>query len=205
MPMKNYTRNKLVAFFLLIIFTLYSCGKNVKYIEKEILTDKVSFKRKFCDKKLKFNLIGISILNTKQDTFLIRSHRNLGMSLDMVVFNRDSISRKISINYDDFSDSNFKNIFKINEKIDTINFYNVNEFSEHIIKPKDSFKFSLRADYLYGFERLFGEKKDYTEDMLKLLSKFELIYDDGENKICVNQNSKTEVIVYNNKSKWSWW
>ena len=196
---KYITKSSMILW--LMIFTIYGCGKNVEYIEREIVTNEVNLKRIFCDNKLSFNIKEISVLNTVQDTFLIRSHHDLGINLEIDVFNNDTISKKVNINGDNFSNSNF--LFLLEN--DTINFYNTDKSSEHIVQAKESFSFSLRSSSYYSFEILFGEKKDYGEDMLNLLSNFQLIYHDDRNKICVNQNSKTEVIVYNDKSKWSWW
>jgi hypothetical protein len=101
----------------------------------------------------------------------------------------------------------FKSVFLSKNKKDTICFYNPDLVSNHYIKAKDSLSFYLSTSNnpYYGLEILFSPKEDYTQDMLELLSSFQLVYNNGKEDICVSQDSTTKITFSNSKSKWTWW
>lgn len=207
MLMKKQIIKMHIRLIILILLSniFYNCGRNITYIDKIEYTDKIQIKSVDCDKNLlDIKLDTISIFNTQKDTFLLRTHNNLSLYLDLKVVNNSDESIKFIIDRGNYEPSNFKWIIHSNEKIDTVDFYSYNQISEHIIKPKDSFLFSLGTPF-YNFKKLLGEQKDYTKDMLALLSDFKLIYTVNNESVCVKQDSSTGIIVYNDKSKWSWW
>lgn len=187
--------------YIFIVFITYSCGRNTTYIEKIDFTNKTGL----CDVKcknlgLELDLTKISILDTERDTVTYRSHNELNMKIYLTVVNKSDKPIVFLKNRTEYNPKNFKWVLKK----DTIYFYNYDYDNKSIIKPNDSINFSIKA-YFFDFYKLFKEKKDNTDDMLKLLTNFKLIYNDGEKDVCVNQDRNIPVGVYNDKTKWCWW
>ncbi|MBZ9731571.1 hypothetical protein LB467_17940 [Salegentibacter sp. JZCK2] len=188
-------------FFLCIVLFFCSCGENIKYIEETNITDEVSLESHECTKeKFFFILEKISIWNTKQDTFVVRSHTPLGINLKLKVINNDNKPKKIIINNGEMENCNFH--WKVDKT--EIEFFGTTDKSLYIVKPKDSLSLNLHTLY-FNFDKIFGPLEDYTEVIKNLISEFSLTYDDVDDKICIEQGAKTEIVIYNHKSRWEWW
>jgi hypothetical protein len=202
LKIKNLIWSGILLIIALVVF-IVNFSHYESYVEEIDYTNKIHFKNIECDSdEISFRLEELSVFNTVQDTIIRRSHIFLSLYLKLKVVNNRDETIKFLIDKGNDKPSLFKSIFISKNKKDTISFYNPDLISEYYIKPKDSLNFYLSTSNnpFYGLERLFSDKKDYTKDMLELLSNFQLIYNNGEKEICVSQNSDTKKIISNSKS-----
>lgn len=200
----NFIKSRLFVLILLNLI-LVSCGHNIKYIEKDNYSGKIQIRGVNCDEDtIMLKLDTISILNTVKDTFIVQSHVDLNINLDLTLVNKSNKELNFIIDKGDFQSSNFQWIIYSNNKKHIVNFYDFNHVSEYNINPKDSISFSIESRF-FKFENLIGNQLDNTSKILDLLKNFELTYSLDENNICVEQSKNSNIYVYNRKSKWSFW
>lgn len=202
--MRNYIAIKKV-FFLCTFFVYWGCGKNVKYLEETDITRQVNLQEISCNKENFFLVLEkISVLNTVQDSFVVRSHTPLGLNLRLKAVNQKSQPEEIKINNDDFKTPYFVWTVETTGKSDTIGFLNKKNKGKYLVGPNDSLEINLQTIY-FNFYKLLGDQQDYSESMQNLLSNFSLSYIQGKKGVCIEQNSTTKVTISNHKSQWEWW
>lgn len=202
---RNFNKNVLIICLLLFSSIFYNCGRNITYVEKIDYTKRVQLKSNKCPySELNIRIKEISVSNAIQDTFLVRSNRELSLYLKLSITNNGQNDVKFIIDNGINNPAYFNWILKIGNKKDTVGFYNYDLNYDHYIEPNDSLEFFLNTR-LYSFENLCNDKNDCTENILGLLSNFKVVYNNKEKKLCISQDEDTKIIVYNDKSKWSWW
>ena len=203
--------NRSCYLLLVVIILLQGCFKKVRGVTVNDYTSKSILPAINNESGgVIITLDKILVVNTTVETIIIVSHEYLEIHLNLLAINKsDSIVRleiyKDFNSEDDSLESNFEWLISKGMYKDKVVFESYDEIPEYTIKPKDSVRFSVQTHF-YSFEKLLGwDKKDYTKDMLYLLSNFELTYKKDGVKSYVNQNDSTKVIFYNGKTKWSWW
>ncbi|MBZ9730479.1 hypothetical protein LB467_12360 [Salegentibacter sp. JZCK2] len=201
--MEDYSFINRILFVGFLLF-LCGCGKNVTYIEEIDISDQVNIRDQDCNREnLYFVLEEISVWNTVQDTFLVRSHTDLRLSLQLKAINNDSEPKKIFLNDKEEVKSNFSWIINETTRTDTIHFLSSIDRTEFSVKPNDTLELNLQP--YFNFYNLLGDHQDYSEPMKNLLSQFSPSYIRANKEICIEQGAKTKITISNHKSHWEWW
>ena len=178
-----------------ILILVFSC-KNNKVVRSVDTTDQIDFREVICIKdSLEINLNKVTILNTRKNTNSISHHDNLSVELSLILINNYSESLTF-FSEEENKKAFFKGMYSFKEKNDTINFYSFRKHGKYLIPSKDSLVITLGT--YFNFEKLIENPKDYTTEMIELISNFQLLYINKDNRHCVTQEpNQIEVKIVN--------
>ncbi len=144
---------------------------------------------------IEFTIDTVLIRHTKGDLLDEPNiyHQNLNIGLKITVINSSSDAIEIQLNHSDEGVYAFLSSYR-----DTLKFTTGTTPSSLSIKPCEKVKFSM-GNQLYNFRALFGKKKDYSNDMLRLIERLRLVYKDDQRSSSINFREDVQIYSVNRK------